>query len=342
MKLLLEQPINGESSVYLLRSRLRAVSRRMGFHDTQREHMELVCNEIVTNQSKYAGGRGVVQLWEQSGQPQRLHIFALDHGPGIADLPSALADGYTSSGTLGKGLGTIQRVSDHCDFYTLPDGVAPGAPWHGMAVWAQFRAGSAPPSPAYQSGIYLRAYQDAIHNGDLTCTDLSDRHHARWLHLDGLGHGEEAAAGVHNACEPFEESATPADTLSRLSKQLQGTRGAVAIACDIDFDNGHGQICGVGDMSAYLISHSSRRSLSFSPGILGHSHRHFEMQEFEIPQHAVMLTTSDGIRKSWDAASFPGLWRTHPQLIAFFLGEVIGRNNDDKSIFAIRAFEQGD
>jgi anti-sigma regulatory factor (Ser/Thr protein kinase) len=342
MKLLLEQPINGESSVYLLRSRLRAVSRRMGFQDTQREHMELVCNEIVTNQNKYAGGRGLVQIWEQHGQYDRLHIFALDYGPGIANLPNALADGYTSSGTLGKGLGTIQRISDRCDFYTLPDGVSPRAPWHGLAVWAQFRVGNAPPAQAYQSGLYLRAYQDDLNNGDLTCADLSGRSRARWLHLDGLGHGKEAAEGIAGACTAFEEGVTPADALNQLSRRLQGTRGAVAIACEIDFDSGHGRICGVGDMAAYLISHSNRRSLNFSPGILGHSHRHFETLEFELPRHAVMLTASDGIRKSWDVSSFPGLWRTHPQLIAFFLGEVIGRNNDDKSIFAIRAHEQGD
>ena len=84
-------------------------------------------------------------------------------------------------------------------------------------------------------------------------------------------------------------------------------------------DTGFGRLCG------------------FPPGILGHSHRHFETLDFDMPGHAVLITASDGIRKSWDVGAFPGLWRTHPQLIAFFLGEVIGRNNDDKSIFAIRA-----
>ena len=117
---------------------------------------------------------------------------------------------------------------------------------------------------------------------------------------------------------------------------------SIAIACSIDFESGTGEVCGVGDMSAWLIGNSSRRSLNFSPGILGHSHRHFEPISFEMPRHGLLLTASDGIRKSWEIGTFPGLWRTHPQLIAFFLGEVIGRNNDDRSIIALRTAPEGD
>ena len=64
MKLLIEQGAKGDSGVVLLRSKLRAVSRRMGFSDLKREHMELVCNEMVTNQNKFAEGNGLVQIWE--------------------------------------------------------------------------------------------------------------------------------------------------------------------------------------------------------------------------------------------------------------------------------------
>ena len=53
MKLLIEQGAKGDSGVVLLRSKLRAVSRRMGFNDLKREQMELVCNEMVTNQNKF-------------------------------------------------------------------------------------------------------------------------------------------------------------------------------------------------------------------------------------------------------------------------------------------------
>ena len=342
MKLLLHQAIAGESSLYLLRSKLRAVSQRMGFGDSRREHMELVCHEIVTNQAKYAGGHGLVQIWEQRDPDPSLHLFALDYGPGIANLPAALEDGYTSGGTLGKGLGTVRRLADRHDFYTLPQGMATKAPWHGMAIWAQFCLHKSAQPVGPQIGRYLRAYQDDIHNGDRICLEMGDRQQVRWLHLDGLGHGQEAAESTEGACETFAHSADVQLALARLSEHLQGTRGAVAMACEIDLAAEQGQICGVGDMAAYLLLNGTRRSITFAPGVLGHAHRHTDSVAFEFPPHALLLTASDGIRRSWEANDLPGLWRTHPQLIAFFLGEVVGRNNDDRSLLAIRHNTSGD
>ena len=49
-KLLYEYRVRDESTQMLLRSKMRAVSRRMGFSDTVREKMELVCNELTSNQ----------------------------------------------------------------------------------------------------------------------------------------------------------------------------------------------------------------------------------------------------------------------------------------------------
>jgi anti-sigma regulatory factor (Ser/Thr protein kinase) len=342
MKLLLHQAIAGESSLYLLRSKLRAVSQRMGFAATRREHMELVIHEIVTNQAKYAGGHGLVQIWEQHAPEPSLHLFALDYGPGVANLPAALEDGYTSGGTLGKGLGPVRRLADRHDFYTLPQGMVSQAPWHGLSVWAQFCLTKPTQPVGTQVGIYLRAYQDNIHNGDRLCLEQHDWQQVRWLHLDGLGHGEEAEVGTEGACEAFAHSASVEQAMRNLGAQLTGTRGAVAMACEIDLPSGQGKICGVGDMAAYLMVNGTRRTITFAPGVLGHAHRQIDSVDFEFPSHALLLTASDGIRRSWEANDLPGLWRTHPQLIAFFLGEVVGRHNDDRSLLAFRHNTSGE
>lgn len=336
-KLLLDQAISDDSSQVLLRSKLRAVSRRMGFKDTVRERIELVCNEIITNQLKYAGRHGLVQIWEQSNSEfTALDLFALDYGPGISNLPVALQDGYTTSGTMGKGLGAIQRLSSESEFYTLPRGVAHDSPWHGMAVWARFYVNNPPRSRRIQSGNFVRAYRDDVYNGDCICV-RPDEPGIRWLHADGLGHGKEAAEVLIGADEVL-DAVTPLDgTLQNLSHRLRGGRGAVAMACEIDFDAKWLRICGVGDMGAFLICNGERRVLNFSPGVLGHEHRSFEMVELPFPQQALLITASDGLRRNWSLSTFPGLWRLHPQLIALLLGNVITRNNDDKSILVIRA-----
>ncbi len=332
VKLLIEQPVNGESGQVLLRSKLRAVSRRMGFSAVARERMELVCNEMVTNQIKFARAAGMVQIWEVTRPCHAIDLFALDFGMGIANLPVALEDGYTTAGTMGKGLGAIRRLANESEFYTVPSGVATGAPWHGMAIWARFYVRHCEPG-SYQVGQYLRAYQDDVHNGDSICMDDSDGQ-LRWLHMDGLGHGMQAEQVVKGREDILGIDAPLVEVMQVLSSRLKGTRGAVGMLADVDA--GTARICGVGDMAAYLILNGERKNVLFAPGVLGHEHRSFEQTELQFPAQAMLVTGSDGLRRNWNLSSFPGLWRLHPQMVALLLGQVMGRGNDDKSIFVLR------
>ncbi|HKK14023.1 MAG TPA: hypothetical protein VKA14_05110 [Gammaproteobacteria bacterium] len=335
IKLLIQQMVNGESGQVLLRSKLRAVSRRMGFTDVARERLELVCNEMVTNQVKFAGGSGLVQIWEVGFPAPAIDLFAIDFGAGIANLPAALEDGYTTAGTMGKGLGAIRRLAHETEFYTVPAGVARSAPWHGMAVWARFYAKEPPTRPGFDIGVYLRAYQDDVHNGDCICVD-ADRQRLRWLHMDGLGHGAAAEEVVSGRDDMLGMEGPTGEVMEALSRRLSGSRGAVAVLGEVDAGAQNGKICGVGDMNAYLVLNGERKNISFSPGVLGHAHRTFETFDLNFPPQAMLLSASDGMRRNWTLGSFPGLWRLHPQLVACLLGQVMGRNNDDKSILVLR------
>lgn len=336
MKLLLEKSTVDESAQVLVRSKLRAVSRRMGFRDVARERMELVCNEMMSNQTKYALGSGEVQLWEAQEPRPALDLFAVDRGPGVFNLPAAMEDGFSTSGSLGKGLGAIRRLAHESEFYTLPKGLEPESPWHGFAAWARFYPDERPNASVYEFGSYLRAYQGGAYNGDCICLRLRNGT-VHWLHMDGLGHGAEAAAVVEDkgALLDADERGLE-EVIADLSTRLRGTRGAVAMAVGLDAASGSGAICGVGDMAAFLISNGQKRVISFSPGILGHSHRSLESTVVPFPRQALMITASDGLRRNWGLQTFPGLWRLHPQIIALVLGTAAGRSNDDQSVFAIR------
>jgi anti-sigma regulatory factor (Ser/Thr protein kinase) len=335
MRLLLEQAVNEESAQVLVRSRLRAVSRRMGFADATRERLELICNEMMSNQVKYARRTGLVQLWEADGPQPAIDAFALDYGPGLANLPSALEDGFTTSGTMGKGLGAIRRLAHQSEFYSLPQGVVPQGPWHGMAVWARLYREPQRGVGPLDTGVFVRAYHDDAHCGDRVVM-RSRGARCRWLHMDGLGHGKEAAE-VTMHIEGLLDFEPPVDELMHdLSRRLKGGRGAVAILGEVDADNGSGVLCGVGDMTGYLVRNGVCRTVSFTPGILGHSHRSFEPVPLRMERQALMMTASDGVRRNWQLGTFPALWRLHPQLIALLLGCVLGRSNDDRSIFIVR------
>jgi anti-sigma regulatory factor (Ser/Thr protein kinase) len=335
MRLLLEQAVSDESAQILVRSRLRAVSRRMGVAELTRERLELICNEMMSNQVKYARGTGFMQLWEVDVPRPAIDVFALDYGPGVANLPSAVADGFTTSGTMGKGLGAISRMAHESEFYTIPAGVAKDSPWHGTALWARIYLDKGTGADLHQFGVLTRAYHDDPYNGDHVEVRVA-RQRARWLHMDGLGHGQEAAEAVACARDVLDMDMGLEEILEHVARRMHGGRGAVAVVAELNVATDSASLCGVGDAAAYVIRNGERRVVTFAPGVLGHAHGSLEPVVETAERHALVLTASDGLRRNWTLGTFPGLWRLHPQLIALLLGYVLGRNNDDKSIFVVR------
>lgn len=333
VKLSLEQPMAGSGAQILLLSKLRAVSRRLGFDSIQRERMELVLSEIVTNQVKYAHGKGMIQVWETGAPYPAIDIFAIDYGPGINNVANAAEDGFSTAGTMGHGLGTIRRLSHESALYSLTEkGNKIG--WRGVAVWSRFHTGRKDCVCGCDTGAYLRAYQDGPFNGDRILTRCFDKK-LRWLHLDGLGHGLEASQAADEARGILERPEPLKRLMEMASDALRGGRGAVGLAGEADPARGIIRLCGVGDMVSIYIKNDTSRKTSFSPGILGHAHRSLTTHRLNLGD-GILITASDGLRSNWDAGSFPGLWRLHPQMVALLFGALLGRVADDKSVFAIK------
>lgn len=340
-KLLFSNPIPGEAEGILLRSRLQATARRMGFSDGQRENMVLVAAEMVSNQIKHAGGRGMLQIWQQPGPI--LDLVALDFGPGISNLSEAHQDGFSTSKTLGKGLGSIRGLSHESGIYTVPEVAGANADprWHGCAFWSRFSPGSKNPMDAdaraqgYKIGLFARALTDDRFNGDRIYMELNEGR-LRWLHLDGLGHGELAQQATDHLADMLFLSHDVFEVLKRVDRQLKLTRGAVAMLSDLDRNSMQAQIAGVGDMRAYCYVGDQLRNITFAPGILGKEHKTPHVTEVNLDKESTVITASDGIRRNWDETTFPGLLKQHPQLIAYVLGNVLARASDDQSLCVVR------
>lgn len=332
MKLLHQNTIRDNSGLVLLRSKLRAICRRKGFAESRLNEIEIVCTEIFTNQRKYARNTGFIQIWESHESDAGIDLFAMDYGPGIPDITEAFADGYSSSGTMGKGLGTVKRFSDYCDIYSIHENE--NDVWHGVAVWSRFLVSKTKQQSALDVGYFLRAYQDSDDNGDAIYVKHLPSG-VRWWHMDGLGHGKEAALTVQGMGSMLDNDSTVEMRFDALDHRLRGGRGAVAILAEIDVAQAKVIVSGVGDMNAWLVCNGEKRSFNFSPGILGHKYRQIETAESWFPAHALMITASDGIRSSWGLSTLPGLWRKHPQFIALMMGYLLGRSTDDNSILVV-------
>lgn len=345
-KLLFSNPIPNEAEGILLRSRLQAAARRLGFNDVQRQDMVLVAAEMISNQIKYAGGRGMLQIWQQPDMS--LDILALDFGPGIANLAEAHQDGFSSSKTLGKGLGSILGLSDESGIYTMPEmpGAGRNMPWHGCAFWSRFRPthkkapavspGKARDPQAHaKTGLFIRALSDDRYNGDRIYLEQVDRS-LRCLHLDGLGHGILAQQATDGLAELLFLDADLTQVLNLVDRQLRSTRGAVALLSELDLDAMKAHILGVGDMSAYTYVDDHLQTVTFAPGILGKEHKTPRLASIPLRKQSTFITASDGMRRGWNENSFPGLLHQHPQLIAYVLGNIMGRASDDQSLCVVR------
>ena len=89
-----------------------AVSKDAGFSGIAAQQLATVTSELARNILKYAG-RGQIKFehLEQNGG-QGLRIIASDRGPGIEDIERAMAEHYSSGGTLGLGLSGAKRMVD--------------------------------------------------------------------------------------------------------------------------------------------------------------------------------------------------------------------------------------
>lgn len=331
-RLLFSDAIASESAGILLRSRLQSVARRLGFAEARRENMVLVASEMVTNLIKHAHGRGVLQIWQQPGNV--LDLVSFDYDPGVENPVLAQRDGFSTAGTLGKGLGSMQRLSDRFGMFSQrPAGGAER--WHGTTVWCRFEPESRPPGRC-EVGLFVRSLADDRHNGDHIYMH-EDGERLRLLHLDGLGHGAEAAHATAHLARHVEEADSLTGLMERVDRQLRATsRGAVAIAWELMPRSHRLTLLGVGDMAAHLCREGEVQHYAFAPGVLGREHKTPRPMDLALEPGAVVVSTSDGIRRGWDEKTFPGLCRQHPQLVAYVLGNSMARLTDDQSVCVLR------
>ena len=79
----------------------------------------LIVTEAATNLIKHAGGGElIVQGLDHEQLGPGLEILALDSGRGMSDVGQCVADGYSTAGSPGTGLGAIGRLADSFEIYS--------------------------------------------------------------------------------------------------------------------------------------------------------------------------------------------------------------------------------
>ena len=106
--------------VVTIRQRARefALDARLSLVDQTK--LVTAASELARNMVVYGGGGTVIlEHLEQDGRAG-VRITFDDKGPGIADIPLALRDGYTTGGGLGLGLGGAKRLVNDFELRSAP------------------------------------------------------------------------------------------------------------------------------------------------------------------------------------------------------------------------------
>lgn len=318
--------INDRSNVAEVRRAAVACARALGWSDTACGETEIVATEVATNLVKYARD-GIVALASTAdgAKSDSLLVVAIDRGPGIADVARSFADGFSTSGSPGTGLGAIRRLSYRTDVLSAPDGTV-------MIAELRNRAAK-PAADGNRRPISLAGFgvpkDGEIVNGDA----WAHRWFGQTLAImvcDGLGHGYEASKAAARAIECFEGDGweTPKQAIELANEGLRPTRGAAAAVAVLDAAARRVRFCGVGNIVAGIVADEHSRQLVSHNGILGTMRRIGEF-EYEWPAGATLIMHSDGLTSRWPVTQWSGVWRRHPALIAGVAYRDLVRGTDD-------------
>ncbi|MFF1636466.1 SpoIIE family protein phosphatase [Streptomyces sp. NPDC058246] len=301
-------PVHDSTRVRDVRVAAEHAAEHAGLDQDRTAAAALVATELATNLLKHGGGGQILidtvdaDLWlPGAGRGAAVQIAAIDHGPGISDLPAALRDGYSTTSSLGAGLGTCRRIADDFDVHSAPgQGTVALARVYAVRTRRPGRGDTGAPVPVRAGGINI-PLAAAEYSGDAwACVRSGD--HVTLLLADGLGHGPAAAKASTAAVRQLRHSAhlPPPELLGQLHTALCDTRGAAVAVARLDLADGHLDFAGIGNIGARLRSGDTWRPLLSRPGIVG-AHRPARLPHTRTPWNddSLLVLHSDGLPSRW-------------------------------------------
>ena len=326
------QAVEDASQVAAARRAVLALANSFGFSEERAGQAALIVSELATNLAKHAKSGEILfralRKEGSNGPAEGIEVLALDRGPGMPDLALARQDGFSTSGTLGHGLGSLERQSDSFQIYSHTSGTVAMA-----QLWSQRQ-----PVAARQS-LYEIGAAMVTHPGEEICGDdwawamRDDR--LALIVADGLGHGLAAHEAAAAATDVFhrEHEQAPGRVIADVHAALRATRGAAVAMVSVDIDRALATYCGLGNISAVQMSGTdSRQSMVSQNGTAGHVASRIHEFNYPVPPRSMIVMYSDGLTSHWDLSRYPGLSTRHPSIIAGVLYRDFKRRRDDVTV----------
>jgi serine/threonine-protein kinase RsbT len=113
-------PITNDLDIVRARVEGRNMARVIGFGIIDQARIATAISELARNIVLYAKSGEVIVRQVGDTQQWGIEIVCSDTGPGIADIPLVMRDGYSSHQGLGMGLPGTKRLMDEFEIMSEP------------------------------------------------------------------------------------------------------------------------------------------------------------------------------------------------------------------------------
>ncbi|MFT3701328.1 MAG: serine/threonine protein kinase [Agriterribacter sp.] len=302
-----------------------------GVPESRINNVDIVIAELTSNLQKHAiGGNIMIKIGDDKAQ-RYVEIICFDDGPGISDLSRVMADGYSSVNTMGHGLGSIRRMSDYFDIFSLRN-------WGTVMVTRLFinKETTSQRSIAEFRGINIPKTGESVSGDGYSFQEIPTGF--KIILADGLGHGVDANIATQAAVQAFLNNNTnsPMEMIRLIHASIRKTRGCVGTVIFYDKGKHEWRFAGVGNIVLKWHGEDVKTSPSYN-GIIGHniptSINDSVLSAGEFP---IMIACSDGIRSNWNISRFPQIVRNDGTVLATAIFKEFNRNTDDASVIVCK------
>ena len=326
-------PIRSNADIILAKTRGEKLARGLGMEKAQVADVATAISELASNLLKHRVTEGKIIIREINREGNKgIEIISSDLSPGIADTDQAMADGYSTAGSLGIGLPAVNRLMDE---FEIRSNIADGT-FITTRKWAKPDL-SYVSLPEIELSVFSRPLPGQRYNGDAY---FIKRYEDKVVFavIDGLGHGQDAQVASQAAVDCLENHyRKPFTEIFQLChKRLKKTRGAAMSLCRINLRDRVMTHTGIGNVDTRVYSSETAPRPFCINGTLGVAMRTVKVEDYPFPEDFIIIMFSDGISGRFSPDSLPGFLNLKPQLLAKQIMDNHARNNDDATIIAGR------
>ncbi len=326
--------ISHSSEVKMADRAAKTMALTLGFNEKESEEIALVTRELASNLIKHAK-KGTLTLTPlNENNNAGIQIESADNGPGIADVEHEIKDGFSTTGSLGYGLGTVNRLMDRFDI-TSHCGKESGT--HIVCKrWLRKTTRSEMPCPL-DVGAATRSHPGMTMNGDAFVIKKWDQSILAGI-IDGLGHGQFAHRASQKARLYIESHYDQLleEIFRGVERSCHATRGVVMAIARFDWDLGKLTFASLGNIEARVFGSPEPMNFSIRRGILGVKMIKPVITEHRWEPHYIMTLYSDGIKSHWRWEDFPDLLNESSNTIAKRLLGTLARDSDDATVIVVK------